>query len=70
MADALAVPITDRNFRLTLGHNREDDGDDTDDDSDDGTLGWIGLPGGRVRVVGLMPNFQFQRWFENFFQPE
>ena len=63
MADSVGVPITDRNFRLTLGHDR-------DDDSDDGTLGWIGLPGGRVRVVGLMPNFQFQRWFENFFQPE
>jgi hypothetical protein len=63
MADAVGVPITDRNFRLTLGHDRDDDGDD-------GTLGWIGLPGGRVRVVGLMPNFVLQRWFENFFQPE
>jgi len=63
MADSVGVPITDRNFRLTLGHDR-------DDDSDDGTLGWIGLPGGRVRVVGLMPNFVLQRWFENFVQPE
>ena len=63
MADAVGVPITDRNFRLTLGRDR-------DDDADDGTLGWIGLPGGRVRVVGVMPNFTFQRWFENFFQPE
>jgi hypothetical protein len=63
MADAVGVPITDRNFRLTLRRDRDDDGDD-------GTLGSIGLPGGRVRVVGLMPNFTFQRWFENFFQPE
>lgn len=63
MADAVGVPITDRNFRLTLGSNRDDDGDA-------GTLGSIGLPGGRVRVVGLMPNFTFQRWFENFLQPE
>ena len=63
MADAVGVPIRDRNFRLTLGRDR-------DDDADDGTLGWIGLPGGRVRVVGVMPNFTFQRWFENFFQPE
>ena len=65
MADAVGIPITDDNFRLTLGHDR-----DGDDDGDDGTLGSIGLPGGRVRVVGLMPNFTFQRWFENFFQPE
>jgi len=63
MADAVGVPITDSNFRLTLGHDRHHD-------NDDGTLGWIGLPAGRVRVVGLMPNFVLQRWFENFFQPE
>jgi hypothetical protein len=63
MADAVGVPITDRNFRLTLGHDKDDEGDD-------GTLGSIGLPGGRVRLVGVMPNFTFQRWFENFVQPE
>jgi hypothetical protein len=63
MADAVGIPITERNFRLTLGHDR-------DDDRDKRTLGWLGLPGGRVRVVGVMPNFVVQRWFENFFQPE
>ena len=65
MADAVGIPVTERNFRLTLGHDT-----DGDDDADDGTLGSIGLPGGRVRVVGVMPTFVFQRWFENFFQPE
>jgi hypothetical protein len=64
MGDAVGIPITDRNFRLTLGRNEHDD------TADEGTIGSIGLPGGRVRVVGVMPTFTFQRWFENFFQPE
>jgi hypothetical protein len=63
MADAVSVPITDDNFRLTL--EREKSGD-----AGEGTLGVIGLPGGRLPVVGVLPNFTFQRWFENFFQPE
>jgi hypothetical protein len=60
MADGLSVPITNANFKLTLGKG----------DEEDATLGRIALPGGSVRVVGLMPNFAFTRWFENFFQPE
>jgi hypothetical protein len=30
----------------------------------------LGLPGGRVRVIGIGPNVTFFRWYELFYQPE
>jgi hypothetical protein len=30
----------------------------------------LGLPGGRVRVIGMGPNVTFFRWYELFYQPE
>jgi hypothetical protein len=64
MADNLVVPTAAANFRLKI-RGRGDD-----DDDGDGAHGRLGLPGGRVRVIGVGPTVAFFRWFELFNRPE
>jgi hypothetical protein len=61
MFSVVAVPVTDQSDGHVPPHHCRD--------KDDRTLGSLGLPGDRVRVIGLLPTFFYSRWYENIFQP-